>query len=89
MKRVTVYRDGSRSGVLVSIDKKEDKKKEEKEIVCYPEESLKRPKELKCDVVRFKMKDKWIAFVGIHNGRPYEIFTGIQDDDDELCCQKQ
>jgi len=70
-KGVTVYRDGCRSGVLIS--NKPDKKAE-----ISPE----RPKVLDCDVIRFNNnEEKWIAFVGLKNGTPYEIFTGIQDDE--------
>ncbi len=93
-KGVTVYRDGSRAGVLIAVEdkkKKEEDKKEEKEIrVCYDiEEPLVRPTELKCDIVRFQNnKDKWIAFVGLKDGRPYEIFTGIADDDDGIMLPK-
>ena len=87
-KGVTVYRDGSRSGVLITNT---DKKEEEGKKVCFPydEERLIRPKELKCDVVRFQNnKDKWIAFVGIKDGRPYEIFTGLADDEEGILLPK-
>lgn len=88
-KGVTVYRDGSRSGVLIAVDKKTEKKEEKENCFCFPEEYVKRPRELKCEVVRFQnAKDKWIAFVGLYNGRPYEIFTGIQDDDDGIMLPK-
>ena len=89
-KGVTVYRDGSRSGVLVAVDEKKEKEKEDKErCFCYPEEYFVRPKELKCEIVRFQnAKEKWIAFVGLYNGRPYEIFTGIQDDEDGIMLPK-
>ena len=93
-KGVTVYRDGSRSGVLVSTDDKkqkdEEKKEEKKRCVCYTEEVVrKRPDELKCDVVRFQNnKDKWIAFVGLMDGRPYEIFTGLADDEEGILLPK-
>jgi ribonucleoside-diphosphate reductase alpha chain len=91
-KGCTVYRDGSRSGVLIAnTPKKEDKKDDKKEerLVCFPETSPKRPRELEADVVRFQnKKEKWIAFVGLHNGRPYEIFTGIQDDDEGIMVPK-
>lgn len=90
-KGVTVYRDGSRSGVLVAVEEKKEEKKEEKEkLICYePTEILTRPIELKCDVVRFQNnKDKWIAFVGLKDGRPYEIFTGIADDEEGISLPK-
>lgn len=86
-KGVTIYRDGSRAGVLVAASEKKEDKKEVKEdnrrCVCYDEEErLVRPKELDCDVVRFQnKKEKWIAFVGLRDGRPYEIFTGLADDE--------
>jgi len=90
-KGVTVYRDGSRSGVLIAVeDKNEDKKDDKKEhCFCYNEDYLVRPKELDCDVVRFQnSKDKWIAFVGLSNGRPYEIFTGLADDEEGILLPK-
>lgn len=91
-KGATVYRDGSRSGVLISLqEKKEEEKKEEKKENCFciDEQQLIRPKELECDVVRFQnAKDKWIAFVGLLNGRPYEIFTGLADDEEGILLPK-
>ena len=76
-KGVTVYRDGSRSGVLISNDNKDKKKGS-----GFP---TKRPERLEADVVRFQnSKDKWIAFVGLLDGRPYEIFTGFSDDEDGI-----
>lgn len=84
-KGCTVYRDGCRTGVLVDSNKKE----EAKPCNCYPEITPKRPKELDCDVVRFQNnKDKWIAFVGLLDGKPYEIFTGLVDDEDGLMLPK-
>ena len=80
-KGCTVYRDGSRSGVLVSIEKKSDKPQ--------PAVAIKRPIDLDADVVRFQNnKEKWIAFVGLVGGTPYEIFTGLSDDEDGLFLPK-
>jgi ribonucleoside-diphosphate reductase alpha chain len=79
-KGVTVYREGSRSGVLIS-----NKKDEKKETSSAPTEvvgPLKRPKVLEADIIRFKNESEdWIAFIGLKDGRPYEIFTGITDED--------
>ena len=88
-KGCTVYRDGSRSGVLVATQK-EKKKEKEKEVIAVEEHNvLKRPIELEADVVRKKKKkEKWIAFIGLVNGKPYEIFTGLADDDDGIFCPK-
>lgn len=83
-KGVTVYRDGSRSGVLIAA--KSSNKKEE---VKTSFQVIERPKELDADVVRFQNnKEKWIAFVGLLDGRPYEIFTGLADDEDGLLIPK-
>ena len=92
-KGVTVYRDGSRAGVLLAVEekKKDDEKKDDKEhCICYDSATpLVRPAVLNCEVVRFQNnKDKWIAFVGLKDGRPYEIFTGIADDDDGIMLPK-
>jgi len=71
-KGMTVYREGSRSGVLVEVKKKED-------AAARPR---KRPESLEADVVRFRNgSEKWIAFVGMFKGQPYEIFTGILDEE--------
>lgn len=82
-KGVTVYREGSRSGVLISNDA--DKKQDEKELLTETHFPVTRPASLKADVVRFQNnKDKWIAFIGLIDNKPYEIFTGYADDDDGL-----
>lgn len=91
-KGCTVYRDGSRSGVLISL-KKEKKKTTEKAEPSPADENgfvtHKRPIELDADVVRFQNnKEKWIAFIGLIDGKPYEIFTGIADDDEGIFCPK-
>ena len=81
-KGCTVYRDGSRSGVLIAIEKKP-------EVTEVKPHVAKRPIELEADVVRFQNnKEKWIAFVGLIDGEPYEIFTGLADDDDGIFCPK-
>ncbi|MGL4411215.1 MAG: adenosylcobalamin-dependent ribonucleoside-diphosphate reductase [Bacteroidales bacterium] len=83
-KGCTVYRDGSRAGVLVSTKKKEEKKEEP-----FRAAEVKRPKELHADVVRFQNnKEKWVAFIGLYEGKPYEIFTGIADDEDGILLPK-
>ncbi len=80
-KGVTVYRDGSRSGVLISTAEKKEEPKEGAP-TPFPTE---RPQTLEADVVRFQnKKDKWIAFIGLIDGRPYEIFTGFADDEDGI-----
>ncbi|MBR6604967.1 MAG: adenosylcobalamin-dependent ribonucleoside-diphosphate reductase [Prevotella sp.] len=87
-KGCTIYRDGSRSGVMISV--KKDKKDEEPVMPCkQPEVTEVRPQVLECDVVRFQNnKEKWVAFVGLLNGYPYEIFTGLQDDDEGIVLPK-
>jgi ribonucleoside-diphosphate reductase alpha chain len=89
-KGCTVYREGSRSGVLIAL---ENKKKKPEPASDEPQEVhplvLKRPIELEADVIRFQNnKEKWIAFVGLLEGRPYEIFTGLADDEDGIFCPK-
>lgn len=91
-KGCTVYRDGSRSGVLISL--KNEKKKSTENAAPSPADengfvTHKRPIELDADVVRFQNnKEKWIAFIGLIDGKPYEIFTGIADDDEGIFCPK-
>lgn len=86
-KGCTVYRDGSRSGVLIATDKK--KKKEDCNCMQPPVIVSTRPRELDADVVKFQNnREKWIAFVGLLNGRPYEIFTGLADDDEGIMLPK-
>ncbi len=92
-KGCTVYRDGSRTGVLEGMkEKKKDdaqSKKDEKNCVCFDNKVRIRPAELECDVVRFQNnKDKWIAFVGLKDGVPYEIFTGLADDEEGILLPK-
>lgn len=101
-KGCTIYRDGSRSGVIISVskkDKKEETQTNEKDLNAAiehheppfqrPEVVEHRPKELDCDVVRFQNnKEKWVAFVGLLNGYPYEIFTGLQDDEEGIALPK-
>lgn len=93
-KGCTVYRDGSRSGVLVAAEekKKEDKAESDKK-ARHDEEAfqqLKRPDELDADIVRFQNnKEKWIAFIGLKNEQPYEIFTGIDDEEEGLSIPKR
>jgi len=99
-KGCTIYRDGSRAGVMISVSKKEKKEDEDttkdnnlevqKENPCkHPEVTEVRPKELECDVVRFQNnKEKWVAFVGLLDGYPYEIFTGLQDDEEGIVLPK-
>ena len=88
-KGCTVYRDGCRSGVLIATDEKKDDKKRCEPCDCRQPVVEVRPKVLKCDVVRFQNnREKWVAFVGLLEGRPYEIFTGLQDDDEGILLPK-
>lgn len=87
-KGCTVYREGSRAGVLLSAD---DKKKKKDDCNCMQPPIIvsTRPRELEADVVKFQNnREKWIAFVGLLNGRPYEIFTGLADDDEGIMLPK-
>ena len=98
-KGCTIYRDGSRAGVMVAV-KKDDKNKEgtqndndiaenEDKPCKHPTVTETRPSVLECDVVRFQNnKEKWVAFVGLLDGYPYEIFTGLQDDDEGIVLPK-
>lgn len=84
-KGCTVYRDGSRNNVLESVKKPV----KHLTLIATPEHIMKRPAELEADVVRFQNnKEKWIAFVGLVDGKPYEIFTGLADDEDGIFCPK-
>jgi len=87
-KGCTIYRDGSRAGVMIAVEKKKEEKPVE--APCkHPEVTEVRPQVLECDVVRFQNnKDKWVAFVGLLDGYPYEIFTGLQDDEEGIMLPK-
>lgn len=88
-KGCTVYRDGSRSGVLLSTQKDKKDKKEELPRCKPPTVVEVRPKVLEAEVVRFQNnKEKWVAFVGLLDGHPYEIFTGLQDDEEGISLPK-
>ena len=101
-KGCTIYRDGSRAGVMISVSKKNEKKETADEVKDNNlEEAVKeapckrpavtevRPQMLECDVVRFQNnKEKWVAFVGLLDGYPYEIFTGLQDEDEGIMLPK-
>lgn len=100
-KGCTIYRDGSRAGVMISVSKSEKKQKGKEQVkdnsvdqnalpLCKQPEVIEvRPKVLECDVVRFQNnKEKWVAFVGLLDGYPYEIFTGLQDDDEGIVLPK-
>ena len=89
-KGCTIYRDGCRSGVMIAPEKK-DGKAQPQPIAVYqhPQVTEVRPQVLDCDVVRFQNnKEKWVAFVGLLDGYPYEIFTGLQDDDEGIVLPK-
>lgn len=86
-KGCTIYRDGSRAGVMVSVKKKKEDKGAKLQTLSPVVE--RRPEVLECDVVRFQNnKEKWVAFVGLLDGRPYEIFTGLQDDEEGIVLPK-
>lgn len=88
-KGCTVYRDGSRSNVLESVKKTNENSHCEPSLIHSIDHEVKRPIELEADVVRFQNnKEKWIAFVGLADGKPYEIFTGLADDEDGIFCPK-
>ena len=100
-KGCTIYRDGARAGVMISVSKSEKKQKGKEQAKdnsagqnalppCKQPEVIEvRPKVLECDVVRFQNnKEKWVAFVGLLDGYPYEIFTGLQDDDEGIVLPK-
>ncbi len=85
-KGCTVYRDGSRNNVLEAVKKASTV---QGAYIAHPAHILKRPAELEADVVRFQNnKEKWIAFVGLVDNKPYEIFTGLADDEDGIFCPK-
>lgn len=86
-KGCTIYRDGSCAGVMVSVKKKKEDKGAKLQTLSPVVE--RRPEVLECDVVRFQNnKEKWVAFVGLLDGRPYEIFTGLQDDEEGIVLPK-
>jgi len=102
-KGCTIYRDGSRAGVMISVTKNDKKKNEENQVKdnnleekhpepapCkHPEVTEVRPQVLECDVVRFQNnREKWVALVGLLDGYPYEIFTGLQDDEEGIMLPK-
>ena len=100
-KGCTIYRDGSRAGVMISVSKSDKKQKGKEQAkdntvdqntlpLCKQPEVIEvRPKVLECDVVRFQNnKEKWVALVGLLDGYPYEIFTGLQDDDEGIVLPK-
>lgn len=79
LKGITVYRDGSRNGVLVAVESKKDIAPVVTQGI-YENNAPKRPKALDCDIIRFTNKgEKWICFIGLLNNKPYEIFTGKCD----------
>lgn len=89
-KGCTVYRDGSRAGVLIANDDNKKKKKEE-DCNCFERPLIvpQRPRELDAEVIKFQNnKEKWIAFIGLLDGRPYEIFTGLLDEEEGIMLPK-
>lgn len=89
-KGCTVYRDGSRAGVLIAADDKKNSKKEDCGD-CFERPTVipSRPKELEAEVIRFQNnKEKWIAFIGLVDNRPYEIFTGLNDEEEGIMLPK-
>ncbi|HIT82336.1 MAG TPA: adenosylcobalamin-dependent ribonucleoside-diphosphate reductase [Candidatus Caccoplasma merdavium] len=93
-KGCTVYREGSRSGVLIAVQKEAKKEKEKEAAAAAAAQpaapgDMVRPTELEADVVRFQNnREKWIAFIGLKDGKPYEIFTGLADDEDGILIPK-
>ena len=80
-KGMTVYREGSRNGVLESLNQGKEQKKE----AAPAPKNFKRPKELQADVIHFKNNSEdWVAYIGLYNGKPYEIFTGKTGDESFL-----
>jgi ribonucleoside-diphosphate reductase alpha chain len=90
-KGMTIYRKNSRPPILEDSKPKNNSQKDiDTQCICFPiNQILKRPKELDCEILRFQNnKEKWIAFVGLRDNRPYEIFTGLADDEDGILVPK-